>query len=419
MTTSSSPAAVDIAALKRQMLQLQELHASGTISGDAYEEGRFRLERRILDWVLSNPAAETAFSAPSTTKAAGGTEPATVTAQPSRRLLFALAGVVLVVAVAGYSLMGTGALMGSGASGTVAGELPAGESAGAGGKPHATNFDQIAAMTEKLAAKLQDKPDDAEGWAMLARSYSVLGRNPEAIKAYDKALALRPEDAMLLADYADALAVKNNHSLAGEPLKIVEKALKIDGKNLKALSLAGTHAFEKKDYASAVKFWSQVVQFGAESNPLVEQVKPSLAEARDLAGLPPDTKLTTPPVPAPAPAGTGKTVSGVVTLAPSLTQDAKPEDTVFIFARAAQGAAMPVAILRKQVKDLPIKFTLDDSMAMSPSAVLSGAGIVTVGARISKSGNAMPQKGDLAGQSGSVTVGSSNLAIEIKDIFKP
>jgi len=394
------------------MQQLQELHATGTLSSEAYEEGRVKLERRILDWVLLNPAAEAALAAPAIT--ATPVAPVTPVALPSRRLQFVLAGVVLVVAVAGYSLMGNSSLMSSGGNGNVAGGSVS-EEGPTGGKPHATNFDQIAAMTEKLAARLQDKPDDAEGWSMLARSYSVLGRNPEAIKAYDKALALRPDDAMLLADYADALAIKNNRSLAGEPMKIVERALKMDGKNLKALSLAGTNAFEKKDYAGAVKYWTQVIKVGPATNPLVEQVRPSLAEARELAGLPPDTQLTSPP----APAGAGKTVSGVVTLAPALVKEAKPGDTVFVFARAAEGAAMPVAILRKQVKDLPLNFTLDDSMAMSPTAVLSDSGFVTVGARVSKSGNAMPEKGDLAGQSGKVAVGTTNLAIEIREVFKP
>ena len=222
---------------------------------------------------------------------------------------------------------------------------------------------------------------------------------------------------MLLADYADALAIKNNRSLAGEPMKMVERALKIDGKNLKALSLAGTNAFEKKDYAGAVKYWSAVVKIGPASNPLVEQVLPSLAEARELAGLPPDTSMTKPPGPV-GPGAAGKTVAGVVSLAPALAKEARPDDTVFIFARAAEGSPMPVAILRKKVKDLPIQFTLDDTMAMSPTSVLSEAGFVTVGARVSKSGNAMPEKGDFAGQTGRVAVGSGNLVIEIRDAVK-
>jgi cytochrome c-type biogenesis protein CcmH len=108
-----------------------------------------------------------------------------------------------------------------------------------------------------------------------------------------------------------------------------------------------------------------------------------------------------------------------VTLSAALAKQAQPDDTVFVFARAAEGSRMPLAIMRKQVKDLPITFTLNDSMAMSPATALSTASKVIVGARVSKSGNAVPQPGDLAGQSAPVNVGTSGLKIEIKEAVKP
>jgi cytochrome c-type biogenesis protein CcmH len=111
-------------------------------------------------------------------------------------------------------------------------------------------------------------------------------------------------------------------------------------------------------------------------------------------------------------------VSGVVTLAASLQGRAAPDDTLFVFARAADGTRMPLAILRKRVRDLPLQFTLDDEMAMSDSARLSGAQRVIVGARISKSGNAMPQSGDLQGSLGAVAVGSAGLKVEIDQEVK-
>ena len=121
-----------------------------------------------------------------------------------------------------------------------------------------------------------------------------------------------------------------------------------------------------------------------------------------------------------APPGSDKSaptsVSGTVTLAKPLAGKAAPDDTVYVFARAAEGSRVPLAILRKQVKDLPLKFTLDDSMAMSPAAKLSGAPKVIVGARISKSGGALAQPGDLQGLSAPVAVGSSGLAIEISQV---
>jgi cytochrome c-type biogenesis protein CcmH len=272
-------------------------------------------------------------------------------------------------------------------------------------------------MVDKLAQRMKEQPDDPEGWTMLARSYSVLGRNEEALQAYSKALALRKDDPGLLADYADALAVKNNRSLEGEPIKLVERALKLDPKNLKALSLSGAYAYDRKDFAGAVRQWEKVVQFGPADNAFVQQFGPAIEEARALAGMPPAAK----PLDASTkgPAGAASSVSGRVSLSPALAKLASPEDTIFVFARPAPGAGMPLAVMRKQVKDLPFEFTLDDSMAMSPANALSGASAVVVSARISKTGNALPQPGDLSGQTAQVKVGAKGLQIEIKDVVKP
>ena len=116
---------------------------------------------------------------------------------------------------------------------------------------------------------------------------------------------------------------------------------------------------------------------------------------------------------APAAASGGAKVSGKVSVAPALAGKAAPTDVVFIFARAASGPPMPLAVLRKQVKDLPVEFALDDSMAMAPNLKLSGFAEVVVGARISRSGSATPQSGDLQGLSRPVKVGASGVAVVI------
>jgi cytochrome c-type biogenesis protein CcmH len=419
-----------IEGIKQQLAQLKELHASGVLPEAEFLEGKGTLERRILDLVLSaapvTPAAPAAGAAAPASPAAPAPAMATPeapAAKPSGLLLAGLVLAVLVVAAGGY--------LWKGMPGTVAGGAEGAPAAAADGSqpPHATNTDQIAAMTEKLAERLRDKPDDVEGWSMLARSYSVLGRHAEALKAYEKASNLRKDDATLLADYADSLAVNSNSSLEGEPMKLVDRALKLDPKNLKALYLAGTHAFNKKDYANAVKLWEKLADAGPPGNVFVREVEPAIAEARSLAGLPaaakpldaaPQTGATARPA---AGTGTGAgtgTVSGTVTLSAALAKQAQPDDTVFVFARAAEGSRMPLAILRKQVKDLPLSFSLNDSMAMSPASALSSAsGKVIVGARVSKSGNAMPQPGDLAGQSAPVNVGAAGLQIDIRETVKP
>jgi cytochrome c-type biogenesis protein CcmH len=322
---------------------------------------------------------------------------------------------ILLYALAGYAWKGEPALL---AGVPAAARAEPGE---ADGGSHATGVEQIAAMVDKLAERMKAQPDDPEGWAMLARSYTVLGRHGEAMKSYERALALRGNDAALMVDYADSLAMNNNRSLSGEPMKWVDKALKLDPQNLKGLSLAGTAAFLSGDYAGAVSHWEKVVAIGPADSVFVQQVQGGIAEARELGKLPAAKPLAqAPAAPAQAPVAlSGKTVSGTVSLAPALARLVSPDDTVFVLARGAEGRGMPLAILRKKVSDLPISFTLDDSSSMSPAATLSAAGTVIVAARISKSGNAMPQGGDIAGQTGPVAVGSSQLKIELRDVVKP
>ncbi|MFC5520181.1 c-type cytochrome biogenesis protein CcmI/CycH [Polaromonas jejuensis] len=397
-----------ILTLRRQLLQLKELHDAGVLPAPQYEESKATLERRLLDLVLASDAAGQV--APGAAGAGNPPGQPPVPERLPRRTLAVLAGLVLAIAGAGYWWMGSPARWGGE---PVVQSEPAATSPDPDGQPHPMDADQIAAMTDKLAARLEAQPQDAEGWGMLARSYTVLGRHAEALNAYRRAVALRADHAQLLADYADALAVINDRSLAGEPMKWVDKALKLDPRNLKALSLAGTDAFNRKDYAGAVRHWEQVVAFGPGDSDLVLQAQSSLVQARELGRLAASQAAAAgqPPLAPP-----GKTVSGTVFLSPALGRQAAPEDTVFIFARAADGRGMPLAILRKKVKDLPLHFTLDDSLSMSPVARLSGATSVVIGARISKTGEAMPQKGDLSGEAGPVNLGATALKVEISKI---
>jgi len=219
--------------------------------------------------------------------------------------------------------------------------------------------------------------------------------------------------ASTLADYADASAVQNGGTLEGEPLKLIERALTSDPTHVKALVLAGTAAFNREDYAGAVAFWERAVEVGPADSGLVEMARGGIAEARERGKLPAAAQASA-AKPAPTPAlSAASAVSGRVSLAPAMQGRVQPEDTVFVFARPANGSRMPLAILRLQVKDLPATFTLDDSLAMSPAARLSGAGTVVVGARISKSGQAMPQRGDLEGLSSPVPVGSAGVSVVI------
>ncbi len=401
-----------VAQLKQQLAQLDALKDSGVLSAENHRDSRAALERKIVE-------------------ALTGTPPAPVPARAPIALLGGIAVFLIAVTAGGYWVVGTPAAMTTSGAMVAAGGAPSADGEAAPqGNQHALTFEQIAGLAEKLALRLKEQPNDAQGWGMLARSYVVLGRYPEAVDAYKRTVALVEDDAQVYADFADALAMASNRSLDGEPMKLVDRALKIDPNNLKALSLAGTYAFEKKDYANAIKHWEKVAALAADDGEFVQQVRGGIAEARDLAAksgikVPPPSAAS---VGAPMAAGASGAaapsaalsagVSGRVALAPALAKQVSPDDTVFVFARAAQGPRMPLAIVRKQVKDLPFDFTLDDTTAMSPQMKLSNFPQVVVGARVSKSGNAMPQPGDLQGLSPTVAVGANGLKIEINEVVK-
>ena len=281
--------------------------------------------------------------------------------------------------------------------------------------------EQIEAMVNALATRLEalpaNQPGDPKAWEMLARSYAAMQRFPQASKAYKRAIELSPNNAQLLADQADVLAMLQGQSAAGEPTRLIEQALKLDPDNLKALALAGSAAFERSDFTTAVRYWTQARTLAPAGSEFAIGLDRSLEEARVASGVPVSpasgstvSKAVTTPV------DTVGRIQGKVSLAPALAGKVQPNDTVFIFARAFEGPRMPLAILRRKASELPISFILDDSTAMSDEMKLSKFPLVVVGTRVSKSGNAMPQSGDLVGQSGSVKLGSSGLGIVIDTV---
>jgi cytochrome c-type biogenesis protein CcmH len=291
-------------------------------------------------------------------------------------------------------------------------------------------------MVQQLADRLKKEPDNIEGWAILARTYYTMRRFPEAAAAYEKLNALVPNEPDLLADQADALAMSQGRNLSGRPMELVQQALKIDPNHWKALAMAGTDAFERKDYKAAVVYWERLRDTQPADSPVAKSIANSIAEARQLGGLPPaaaggaaapaaaakmPSPAAAPQAAAKAPAASAESsaaiVGGVVTLSESMKAKVAPTDTVVIFARAAEGSRMPLALTRMKAADLPARFALDDSMAMSPEMKLSSVPTVIVGARISKSGNPMPSSGDLEGLSKPAKLGTKDLAVTIDRVL--
>ena len=413
-----------IAAARKKLFALKARHDAGTIEAAQYDVQRSRIEREIGDALVAGPDA--AAPEPDGTR------------RPSKRLLAGTAAFVFAVAAAGYAFTGSPTL----------GSLRAGDSkpgaalSAAAPDPAASDsresgLQQIAAMVETLAKRMKERPEDAEGWTMLARSYTVLGRYTDAVPAYRRAAELQPANASLLADYADAVAATKGNVINPESAALIERALAADPKNPKALALAGTVAYERGDYAGAIARWQRMLEGVPPESQLGTQVQSSIDEARTRLGSSaasvPTARAATPTATqaqaqaqaqaqvqapalprAPALSAAESSVTGSVTLAPELAAQASKDDTVFVFARP-EGGRMPLAVLRAKVADLPLTFKLDDSMAMAPTAPrLSGAKSVVVGARISKSGNAIAQPGDLAGEAAApVTPGAKGIAIRI------
>lgn len=377
---SGSAAVVNIGIYRDQLRELDEDLAAGTIDRERHAEARGELERRLLEDAGSMPAA--AAAAP----------------QTARRTAIALAALVPVAAVSLYLVTGN-------PDGIARPAMTAGSGAG-----HDITPQQVEEMIGKLAARLKESPGDGEGWVVLGRSYAALDRFREAADAYAQAAARLPGNAQVLVDYADVLAMAQGRKLAGEPEKLVRRALEIDPGHPKALAMAGTVAFENKQYAAAVAHWQKLAAALPPGSEIAAAVQGSIDEARALGGIKPQA---TAPAKQPATPVAAASVGGTVRLADNLKARAKPDDVVFIFARAKDGPPAPLAVLRKSVADLPVKFMLDDSMAMAPSMNLSRFGTVIVGARISKSGNAVRQSGDIEGYSKAVSTGTTGIEIII------
>jgi cytochrome c-type biogenesis protein CcmH len=294
---------------------------------------------------------------------------------------------------------------------------------------------QMEALVERLAERMEQKPDNADGWALLGRSLNSLGKHERASAAYAKAAQLLPQNADILADYADALAMAQGRNLEGEPLALVKRALAVDPNHIKALALAGTAEFERHNYPGAIAYWERILKVVPPDTEFTRSVVSSIAEARGLAGAsgapvkdakpatakagatPAKTAETTKAAKAVKEPSTGVSLAGTVSLDPSLAAKAAPGDTVFILARPAEGSRMPLAIARVTVAQLPYRFNLDDSMAMAPGATISSHAQITVVARVSKAGSAAPQKGDIEGSIGPVAPGASGLKIVLSRIL--
>jgi len=359
---------LNVQVIRDQLTELRADLESGRLDQAAYEAARHDLQRELLDDVDAAAPAESKSG------------------REGRWLAGLLVVVLPLFAVLIYRQIGTPDIMPRLAAGPAA--MPA---AGAD-RQH-----NLETMVAKLAARMQQQPDNLEGWTLLGRSYASMNRFQDAVQAYQHALQLDGKNPDLLSSYADVLIMVHDGEFTDQVGDLLNQALKADPHHLKALWLRGHWRFRHSNYRGAIDDW-QIVMTAlppGDENAVTIQRQINAAKAR--LGEPVEAVATaTRPKPSP-PAAQGTAIQVKVSLAPALRDKAASGDTVFIFARAVQGPRMPLAIVRKRVADLPVSVTLDDSLAMSPAMVLSKFDQVVVGARISKTGQAMPSSGDMQG----------------------
>ena len=396
--TADGAARANLAVLRSQLTQLDTDFAAGSLNSEQLALAKSEIERRALE---EESASESTITA----------------AQPakSKRTAWVLGLTIPLVALGIYGFIGNTAALD-----------PTNLQAKAETDPTPEQLEaMVSAFAARLAAVPASQEPDPKAWEMLARSYAAMQKFPEANKAYKRAVELNPGNAQIMADHADVLAMLQGQSMVGEPTRLFERALVLDPNNLKALALAGSAAFEKKDFAKAVALWSKAQGLAPPGSDFAKGLASSVEEAKAAAGGSSQaTATTTKSAPTPAespvtPIAATSNIQGVVSLAAALKGKVAPDDTVFIFARAAPGPnspRTPLAILKRKASELPITFTLDDSTAMADELKLSKFELVIVSARVSRTGNALPQSGDLVGQSIPVKAGSGKLTLVIDGV---
>lgn len=330
-----------LAVLREQRRELEAEHAAGRMEAGAFAEAMQELEARVLEEL--SPAT---------------TEPAAQTGV--RGWVWGLMLGLPLLALASYAWLGTPAAL----------DAAQRDPAVLDGKA------QLAAMVTTLAERVAADPEDLEAARMLGRAYMLQGRHAEAAAQFGALVARQPQDAQLLADWADALASAQGNRLTGEPEQRVREALALDPDNIKALALAGTAAFEREDHAEAVRLWERMLARVTPGSELAQSAAQMLAEARRRGGLEAPPPLLG--------------VQGELSLAPALQAQVQADDTVFLVLRPA-GGGMPLAALRFQARELPLRFDFAQAAMMLPAVP---EGPLELLARVSRTGEASPRKGD-------------------------
>ena len=373
---------INVAVYRDQLREIEADLANGLLPEDQFNQAKVELEAR-----LAQDAVDTVETQP--------------VSKRSWRLAMVLAVLIPLAAVAAYLQLGDPGAIRVGPAQNVS--------------------KGVQEMVQQVEDQAAANPDNTQNWIMLANAYTRLHDWPKAIHAFDNLLRLEPGNADVWSHYAEALAMANHGVLDGKPVEMVKKSLEIDNENVKALELAGVYAYQHRQFKDAVKYWKQVVALAPRGTRYSTQVQAALNKAEQLAGenLPGSNLDNLSSYAAAAQPASTKEVRGTVSLAPALRDKVRPDQVLFLFARASGSSpGAPLAAIRMRVADLPARFQLNDSQAMSTGNTLSSHKRVTLVARISKTGTPEASPGDLEGTLKSVRVGSTNIKLVIDTVRK-
>ncbi|WP_428623413.1 c-type cytochrome biogenesis protein CcmI [Sedimenticola sp.] len=362
---------------RERLLELKSEHAAGTLSDEEYEQTKLELEQALLIDLDS----------------AGEIDPAVGSRKGSPVTLIVAMLFIVGVTLSVYLYLGTPQLVDPA---TMA-------------QQDDKKMPSIEEMVSALVERLKENPEDAEGWYLLGRTYMAMKDYQKASFAFEKVNQLVSDQPPLMLAWADALAMSSGGDMQGRPAELIRKAISLAPEDQTALWLAGMVEDQSGNFARALEHWRHLKPMLTEDAGAVEQVDRLIAAAeRKMAASGPGAAVEKPSVAA----ATGQAITARITLSAELTSQVKPEESLFVYARALEGPKMPLAAVRLKVSDLPATIELNDGQAMVPGMNLSSFQQVVVGARISRTGNAIAASGDLLGEVSPVSV-SGDAVVEL------
>ncbi|MBT2990535.1 MAG: c-type cytochrome biogenesis protein CcmI [Candidatus Thiodiazotropha sp. (ex Ctena orbiculata)] len=396
---------LNLAVFKQQLAELDNDLEIGILDQARYDAARRDLEKELLTDISEKPQHPDS-------KASGQVMALTALALPVAALVI-------------YQLLGSPEIIQR-----LAGQPATMPAASGQAESQARNMQNMPPMDElvkRLAEKMEQQPDNQEGWIMLGRSYMALNDRSAAINAFERAIEISDENISLLLAYAETIASGSGNDFTGRAAPMVEKAFELEPNDPNVLWIAGILAYQRTEYQDAVNRWSTLRGMLKPQSAELESVNSALDDARAQLGLPPEEPELPSIAQAKAPApvaekvveNQGKSLRVEISLSPDMEKKAKPDDLLFIYAKAMSGPPMPLAAVRKKVSDLPLAINLDDSMAMMPQMRLSQHAKVSVGARISLSGSPTAQSGDLEGETSAVSPGQAEIVNVVIDSVHP